>query len=476
MSLNWKEINLILEELDLEGAQLQGVVQSAFDVIIFRLHKRGETKNLLISLSSGACRLHETYRPFPKSDKPLRFAQFLNSKIVNGWITEAVQLGDNRIVRLVVKRAENVFRLYIRLWSNAANFIVTDEKGEVLDAMRRLPKRTEVTGGSYLPETTGVNEKTPREYEVRELPGEGSFNKKIDEFYAEHGGALSLEALKEQARRTFEGSIARINTALEKLREKEKSFEDAGRLKVFGDLILSAIGLIKPGAQWLETEENGAVIQIELDPRLKPQENAAKYYEQYRKAKNGLAEIQREIAEGERELNEVTERLNRLLAETNPLVLAKLVKTGGGARTGAARTFASLSKKEKARPGLSFSRGEWLIIVGRDAAENDVLLRRYVKGNDLWLHARDYHGSYVFIKQRAGKTVPLEILLDAGNLAIFYSKGRNNGAGDLFYTQVKYLRRAKDGSKGLVIPTQEKNLHIKVDETRLRVLENCRVD
>jgi predicted ribosome quality control (RQC) complex YloA/Tae2 family protein len=82
----------------------------------------------------------------------------------------------------------------------------------------------------------------------------------------------------------------------------------------------------------------------------------------------------------------------------------------------------------------------------------------------------------VFVKQRAGKTVPLEILLDAGNLAVFYSKGRNNGAGDLFYTQVKYLRRAKDGPKGLVIPTQEKNLHIKVDEIRLRLLENCRVE
>jgi predicted ribosome quality control (RQC) complex YloA/Tae2 family protein len=475
MSLNWKEINLILEELDLEGAQLQSAVQSAFDVIIFRLHKKGETKNLLISLSSGACRLHETYKPFPKSDKPLRFAQFLNSKIVNGWITEAVQLGDNRIVRLVVKRAENVFRLYIRLWSNAANFIVTDESGAVLDAMRRLPKRGEVTGGSYSPETPCVNEKTPREYAVRELPGEGSFNKKIDEFYAAHGGSLSLEALREQARRNFEGSIGRINAALERLREKETSFTDADRLKVYGHLILSNIGIIKPGDKWLETEEDNAVIRIELDPLLKPQDNAGKYYEQYRKAKSGLAEIQREIADGERELNEVTEKLNRLLAENNPLVLAKLVKAGGGARTNA-HASAPLSKKEKTRPGLSFRRGDWLIIVGRDAAENDVLLRRYVKGNDLWLHARDYHGSYVFIKQRAGKTVPLEILLDAGNLAVFYSKGRNNGGGDLFYTQVKYLRRAKDGPKGLVIPTQEKNLTVKLDEARLRVLENCRVD
>ena len=483
MSLNWKEINLILEELDLEGAQIQSAVQSAFDVIILRVHKRGETKQVLISLSPGACRVHETFAAFPKSEKPLRFAQFLNSKIVNGWITEAAQLGNDRIVRIVVKRAgtaagvedrgspqAKVFKLYVRLWSNAANFIVTGEDGVVLDAMRRLPKRGEVTGGNYSPENIEAKEKPVREYEVRDLPGEGSFNKKIDAFYAARGGPLSLEALREQASRTCEGSMSRINAALDRLREKEASFSDAGRLKIYGDLILSNIAAIKPGDKWLEAEDGGVKIRIELDPRSGPSAQAQKYYEQYRKAKNGLSEIQREIASGERELQEVTEKLSRLLNEKNPLVLAKLLKSGAARGTGA-----SLTKKEKTRPGLSFRRGEWLLIVGRDAWENDELLRRYVKGNDLWLHARDYHGSYVFIKQRSGKTVPLDILLDAGNLAVFYSKGRNNGEGDLFYTPVKYLRRAKDGPKGLVIPTQEKNLHIKLEEERLRSLETCRV-
>jgi len=473
MSLNWKEINLILEELDLEGAQIQSAVQSAFDVVILRVHKKGETRQVLVSLSPGACRIHETFSAFPKSEKPLRFAQFLASKIVNGWITEAAQIGDDRIVRLVVKRADAVFRLYIRLWSNAANFIVTGEDGVVLDAMRRLPKRGEVTGGRYPPENSEAKEKPSREYEVRGLPGEGSFNKKIDAFYAEHGGSLSLEALREQARRTCEGSMARISAALEKLREKEASFADAGRLKSYGDLILSNIAFIKSGDKWLEAEEGTEVMRIELDPLTSPSAQAQKYYEQYRKAKTGLADIQREIASGERELKEVEEKLSRLLIENNPLVLAKLLKSAPS--PGFSGRRANAGKKEKKRPGLSFKRGEWQFFVGRDASENDELLRRHVKGNDLWLHARDYHGSYVFIKQRSGKTVPLDILLDAGNLAVFYSKGRNNGGGDLFYTHVKYLRRAKDGPKGLVIPTQEKNLHVKLDEERLRVLEGCRV-
>jgi len=482
MSLNWKEIDLILEELDLPGSQIQGAVQSAFDVIGLRIHKKGTpssdgaTRQLLIALSPGACRFHETFRSFPKSDKPLRFAQFLNSRVVNGWIEEAAQLGDNRIIRLLVKRGENRFRLYIRLWSNAANFIVTDEDGAVLDAMRRLPKKGEISGGRYAPEVPETDESgSRREYAVRDLPGDGSFNAKIDALYAEQGGALSLEALREQARRDCEGSMGRLQAALQRLRAKEAEFASADRLREYGDIILANIAAIKPGDTWLEADNFYTAnivtetIRIELDPHKNPAAQAEHYYEQYTKAKKGLADVRAEIESGERELEKVEKKLETLLAETNPLVLAKLLKTGG-TKPGPA------AAQDKKRPGLSFRRGDWLIIVGRDAAENDALLRRHVKGGDLWLHARDFPGSYVFIKQRAGKTFPLEILLDAGNLAIFYSKGRNNGEGDLFYTPVKYLRRAKNGPKGLVIPTQEKNLHVKVDEKRLRELESCRIE
>ncbi|MDR2257722.1 MAG: NFACT family protein [Treponema sp.] len=473
MSLNWVEIDLILSELDLPGCQIQKAVQSAYDVLGLKLHGRGSTKNLLICLSPGACRLHGTVRPFPKSARPLRFAEFLNSRIVNGRIAGAEQLGDNRIVRLLVRRGERQYRLYIRLWSNAANVIVTDEEGTILDAMRRLPKRGEVTGGRYAPESQAAPA-AGREYRVRELPGPGSlsFNEKIEAWYAEHGGALSLDALREQARRNNEGSLGRLQAALEKLKAKEAEFAAADRLREYGDIILANAGAIQPEDSWLEADNffSGGRLRIKLEPRKSPAAQAEHYYGQYRKAKNGLKDIREEIKAGEEEIERLEKNLARLLEETNPLALVKLLKTSGG---GASSPQTAADKK---RPGLSFRKNDWLIMVGRDAAENDALLRRHVKGSDLWLHARDFPGSYVFIKQRPGKTVPLEILLDAGNLAIFYSKGRNNGEGDLFYTPVKYLRRAKNGPQGLVLPTREKNLFIKLDEKRLKELENCRIE
>jgi predicted ribosome quality control (RQC) complex YloA/Tae2 family protein len=408
-----------------------------------------------------------------KSDKPLRFAEFLNSRIINSRIEEAVQLGDNRIVRLVLRRGPERWRFYVRLWSNAANVVVTGEDGVVLDAMRRLPKRGEVTGGIYRPEeSAALGEFSGKDYQVRELEEGGSFNEKIDAWYSQRGGKLSLESLREEARRNCEGAIGRLRASLEKLRAKEADYASADRLKEYGDIILANLGTIRSGDQWIEAENfyaaPGGLIRIALDPKKSASAQAEDYYARYRKAKKGLGEVRAEIEAGQGELARLEKNLDALLSETNPLYLAKLLKTGGIKSSPARR-------EDHPRPGLSFRRGDWLIIVGRSAAENDALLRRYVKGNDLWLHTRDYAGAYVFVKQRSGKTVPLEILLDAGNLALFYSKARNNGEGDLFYTPVKFLRRAKDGPKGLVIPTQEKNLHIKADEKRLRELETCKV-
>lgn len=511
MSLNWKEINIVLSELELEGAQIQKIFQPGYDTLALQIYGRAKTRLILVCLAPGACRIHETFRAVPKSEKPLRFAEFLKARILNGRVEEAIQLGDNRILRLSVRRGENRYCLYARLWSNAANVIVTDDEGTILDAMRRLPKRGEVTGGIYRPEAelTGKAETEPAgataaaalpppnedKYKIREFPEAEpglSFNKKIDRFYSEEGGALSLEKLKEQAERLIGRSASRLEAALERLREKEAEYRSAGRLKEMGDMILANAARIEGGAEWFEApawagekegldagaavqDESGGVFRIELDRTKSPVENAQSYYEKYRKAKTGLEDVQNEIKEGETELLRLGEMEQRLLAETNPHILQRLLQKFGKGKPleGAAGGKAETGGRK--RPGLAFKDGDWLLLVGRDGRENDELLRRHVKGNDLWLHARDYAGSFVFVKYRSGKSVPLEILLDAGNLAVFYSKGRNNGAGNCYYTQVKYLRRAKDGPPGKVLPSQEKNLFIKLDQKRLKKLEDTRL-
>lgn len=492
MSLNCAEIDKILEELDLEGSYIQKVVQSSYSVMVLHLYKT-RPMSLVICLEPGACRLHETTRKIPKFDKPLRFMELLRSRLRGAKITEAVQLNNDRIVRLSLETASDTLHLYIRLWTGAANMLLVDN-GIIVDAFYRRPSRHEVSGEPWQPlpgETeaaaTDVEAKTTesafttvppvaadkpiKTYTVRSYDTSKTFNEAIDEWYARQAPVLSLEALRAEAERFYGLKIEKISRALEKLEAKKHSFLQADTLKHQGDLLLANLYRIPQGASSVELEDYAAdnrIIRIALDPRKTAQENAAGYYERYKKAVSGLEALTDDIEASKRTLAALNEELVKLRVEENPYLIEKVLHKR---KIPVQRKQAA---QEKERPGLTFYHDGWILYVGRTAAENDELLRHHVRGKDMWLHVRDYSGGYVFIKNKNGKTVPLPVLIAAGNLAVFYSKARRNGQADLYYTAVKDLRRAKNAPKGTVLPSNEKNLSIKLDPAVLKQLEQLR--
>lgn len=470
MSLNHREIDLVLSELNVVGSQIQRIVQPTYDTLVLSLYKPGNPVDLLVCLSHGACRIHATTVPAPKSAKPLRFAELLKSRIRNGRIQSIRQLGAERIVRMDIRVSADSagpdfirYRLYARLWSGAANLILTDDSGTIVDALARKPKRGEVSGGTYRPEEAIAIEPSSKPFEIRDLPGPGTFNERVDRLYALRRGELSRDHLLVKVREWFSRRIALLEARAAELGRTEEEYADAERLRELGDILMGSVGTGSVESGYLETEDffRGGVVRIRIDSKKSLVENAQTYYERYRKAESGLADVRVERREILRRIAALTTEAERLETEENPFVLRAFL----------ARRRATAAAK-RPYPGISLERDGWILLVGRSAKENDELLRRYVRGNDLWLHVRDQPGSYVFIKNRPGQSVPLEILLDAGNLALYYSKKRKSGQGDLYYTRVKYLRRVKDGPKGLVIPTQEKNLHVIVEENRIRSLRS----
>jgi predicted ribosome quality control (RQC) complex YloA/Tae2 family protein len=490
MSLNCKEIDLVLAELNLVGAKVDRVSQPTFDSISLGLFKDGRATELFISIAQGACRIHELSSPPPKNDRPLRFMECLRSRIRGGRVDSIEQLGDERVVKISLTVPRSIdFRdrdpassvayefqsltLYARLWSGAGNILLVDGDGLIVDALARRPKRGEVSGLRCEIEDSLAAARERREagaasrkFEPRVFPGEGGFNRRVEAYYAEHGGELSRDSLLEAARTRFARKGGAIEARIAELSSTAADFRDGERLRELGDILMASQGSPYEGsfARCVDFYRGGEVL-IAVDPRLTVVDNARSYYDRHKKAKSGLAEVEAELEGAESSLAALREQLARLEAEQNPLVIARVLAKGGSVRASS-----SPATRKRACPGLSIDRDGWTILVGRTAAENDELLRRWVKGSDLWLHARDWPGSYVFVKARRDKSVPLEVLLDAGMLAIYYSKGRSNGGGELYYTFAKYLRRAKDGPKGLVLPSHEKNLSIKVDEARIKAL------
>ena len=499
MSLNCTEIDLILKELDLKGSFIQEIVQPSFDSLALYTYKPGVPKTVFICLAAGSCRLNEVHRKIPKNPKPLRFNEMLRSRIKGARITDCCQLGKERIIKIstyregpvyvmpaaqekIAKKKKNTveeegveeLNIYIRLWSNAGNIFLCSKDHIILDSFYRRPGKGEMTGEKLsLPEVTETDAETLAKFPVRDFSGtefpadrELSFNEKIDFFYSQTNARSSLESLLEQAEKWYNSHKSRQTAALDRLEEKRQAFLNASQWKHQGDLILSYSykfddGSVTDGFLECNDYDSGKDVRLKIDPKKSAQENAASYYETYKKQTSGLEELEHDIERARRSLRELEKQYAVMTSEKNPVKLEQILR----------KQQTPKQQEKEERPGLMYQIKDWVIFVGRDASENDELLRHYVKGQDMWFHTRDYAGGYIFVKARAGKTIPLEIMLIAGNLAVHYSKARKNGEADLYYTQVKHLRRAKNGPKGLVLPANEKNLHIKLDQAILRQLE-----
>ncbi len=468
MSLNNKEIDLILEELNLEGWYIQKIIQPSYTALVLHMYK-DRPLNVFISLEATACRLHSTKTKIPKFDKPMRFMELLKSRIKGCKIIKVEHINRDRIIRLTLSTAGGKYFLYVRLWSGAANIILTDENDTIIDAFYRRPRKGEVSGAKLTLPTPPEKQK---EYEIREYDKSLSFNEAIEKWYIDKAPKISKEALLDEAENLYGAKIQKLEKNLSKLEKKREEFLHADTLKNAGDLLFSNLHLIKKGMTSIDLEDytrGGEKINITLNPLKTPQENANAYYEKYKKAGSGLQALEDDMDAMRKQIEVLQEKLEKIKAEENPYVIQKIIQKER-------IPIQQKAKNTKTSPGLKFLCDGWSILVGRTSKENDELLRHFVKGNDLWLHVRDYAGGYVFVKAKAKKTIPLPILIKAGNLAVFYSKARKNAQADLYTTQVKHLRRAKGAPRGTVLPSNEKNLSIKLDPKILKELDEERID
>ncbi|XP_067128468.1 ribosome quality control complex subunit NEMF [Centruroides vittatus] len=86
----------------------------------------------------------------------------------------------------------------------------------------------------------------------------------------------------------------------------------------------------------------------------------------------------------------------------------------------------------KARKTFWFEKFLWfissenyIVIAGRDIQQNELIVKRYMKAGDIYVHA-DLHGaSSVVIKNPSGKPIPPKTLNEAGTMAICYSAAWN---------------------------------------------------
>jgi predicted ribosome quality control (RQC) complex YloA/Tae2 family protein len=167
-------------------------------------------------------------------------------------------------------------------------------------------------------------------------------------------------------------------------------------------------------------------------------ENAAEYYERGKKAKQKSAGATGALEESRQKLAD----MEREIAEVEALRLAKPAEA---LEKLAERRVKSKEWFEKFRWFIS-SDG-FLVVAGKDAVSNEVLVKKHADADDVVFHA-DVAGAPFVVVKAEGKVPSEQALREAGEFAAAFSRAWREGAGAADVYWVKPDQLSKSGPSG----------------------------
>ncbi|MCS7240332.1 MAG: NFACT RNA binding domain-containing protein [Candidatus Bipolaricaulota bacterium] len=478
----------------MEGLELAKALEEARDLVgakLSKVHQVGEVFFLRFFDHSGALALdprgkafHRTELRPPAPPRPPAFCQLL--RLLEGQPLLALdQAGFDRVIRLRFPEADVILDLRPRSGDVFLSF--HNGRTESLregsfqgalfgdgDPVKGLGPELRRAFRTQLGRDPSPEELAAFAKELLSLPPKGfvyhtekgataTFFPRPDlgvpkEEYPRYWEALDRVLEERVFRAVAEERIAKLRQALARKRRALLALARAEAeamiwpsLQEKANLILTRLRDIPKNAKKTVVEGfDGTPLEIELDPTLPPQQYAQSLYKKAQKLRRTLEEIPKRRADLEGEIRSITAEI--ALLQEKPELAPYVVPEEG--------------PEEKGREGRSqprqFRIGEFTVLVGRSAKENEEILRR-ASPHDLWLHARDVPGAHVLIKN-GGRRVPEETLIRAAQLAAWYSKARGERKVEVSYTEARYLRKPKGSPPGMVNMLRENVIVVSGEE------------
>jgi len=418
---------------------------------------RGEF--LYFSVEPASPRFYLIRRKLKELEKqaiPLsHFGQLLKARLGGASLMEIVKDRNDRVVRLkfglVDELGESVVRqLIVQLTGKSTNALLLDASGRITDALRSPRGEGQTPGEHYDPPSRPSNKRSDQGLK---LSGDSpSFA--ADEYFQRVDQDRAFSDRAGRLRAQLHSEIRRREKLKQNLHQDLLDHGDPERHKRIGDLLLSNVSTSRRGGPTGEITdyytEGAPTIALEIDESITLQEAAARLFRQYTKAKRAKEEISQRLAELDTELKPLHERasmLTQIIAERDEVALSNFddVKAQRPSQK-------SESKTQNKVPGVRqyVSSDGYDIWVGRAARDNDNLTFRLAKPNDLWLHAGDYPGSHVIVRNPGRKEIPQRTVIEAAQLAGYFSQARDDSKVVVHYSERKFLAKPKGAAPGLV--------------------------
>jgi predicted ribosome quality control (RQC) complex YloA/Tae2 family protein len=330
---------------------------------------------------------------------------------------------------------------------------------------------SELREHNYKPSiTNGSNKEAfyllPLEHLKGDVKSFDSLSSLLDRFYF---GKAERDRVKQQGN-DLERLIANEKEKNEKkIKKLQTTLEDAKKAEeyqLFGELLTANIYIVKKGMKDATVvnyyDEDGATVTIPLDPRKTPSENAQRYFTKYQKAKNSVNIVKEQIEIASEEVSYFDSLLQQVEAASPKDIeeIREELIEGGYIR---ARQKKGNKNKQNQKPILEKyqSSDGTEILVGKNNKQNDYLTNKAAARDEIWLHTKDIPGSHVVIRSKEPSE---ETILEAAQIAAYFSKARNSSSVPVDFTRVRHVKKPAGAKPGFVIYEQQQTVYVTPDQ------------
>lgn len=291
-----------------------------------------------------------------------------------------------------------------------------------------------------------------------------TFSGMLDDFYAERDQIERMRVKSQDLLRLLSNHSDRLSRKMANQKAELDSCAQRDIYRIKGDLLSANMYAIEKGLKSVKLQnfydEALAEIEIALDPALNAQQNAQKYYKNYRKAKTAEEKLAEQISIAEKELTYIDSVFESLTLAENEKDLNEIrteLMEQGYVRM-------QRGKKNQKLPPVSaplkFTTSDgFTVLVGRNNRQNDKLTMKDANNNDIWFHTKNIPGSHTVLVTD-GK-IPTETAMEeAAILAARHSRAKDSAQVPVDYTQIRYVSKPQGSKPGMVIYVNYKTIFV----------------
>lgn len=298
-----------------------------------------------------------------------------------------------------------------------------------------------------------------------------SMSQLLESYYAEKNTLTRIRQksadLRKIVQTALERNVKKYDLQLRQIKDTEKR----DTYRIYGELLNTYGYGVEPGSKSMEALNyyTGEMVTIPLDPDMTPRENAKKYFDKYNKMKRtyeALSELTRQVKEEIEHLESISTALDIALQEEDLVQIKEELTENGYIR----RKGGSKKEKVTSKPFHYISSDGFHMYVGKNNYQNDELTFKFATGNDWWFHAKNMPGSHVIVKCEGADVLPDRTFEEAGRLAAYYSKGREQEKVEIDYIQKKHVKKPAGAKPGFVVYYTNYSLMIDSDISNIEKL------